>query len=53
MASYCAYKGRASYFSVPDGPSELAWTYREPFREQVAVIVDGQRCGRPVPPWSG
>lgn len=52
--SYCAYKGRASYLSVPDGPSDVAWTYREPLREaepirdhiaffdeRVDVTVDG------------
>jgi uncharacterized protein (DUF427 family) len=64
--SYCAYKGRASYFSVPDGPSDVAWAYHEPLREaepvrdhiaffdeQVDVIIDGQRRERPVTPWSG
>jgi uncharacterized protein (DUF427 family) len=64
--SYCAYKGRASYFSVPDGPSDVAWTYHEPlheaepvrnhiafFDERVDVIVDGQRRERPITPWSG
>jgi uncharacterized protein (DUF427 family) len=64
--SYCAYKGRASYFSVPDGPADLAWTYHQPLREaepvtghvaffdeRVDVIVDGRRRERPVTPWSG
>lgn len=59
--TYCAYKGRASYFSVPDGPSDVAWTYPEPlhdaepvrdliafFDERVDVIVDGERRQRPV-----
>jgi uncharacterized protein (DUF427 family) len=54
--SYCAYKGRASYFSVPDGPADVAWTYHEPlreaepvtdriafFNERVDIIVDGRR----------
>lgn len=63
--SYCAYKGRASYFSVPDGPADVAWTYQDPlreadpvtdrvafFNERVDVIVDGQREPRPVTPWS-
>lgn len=63
--SYCAYKGRASYLSVPDGPPDVAWTYpaplpeAEPVRERVAffnekvdIIVDGQRQERPVTPWS-
>lgn len=64
--SYCAYKGRASYYSVPDGPSDVAWTYHQPLREaeavrdriaffdeRVDVIVDGRRRERPVTPWSG
>lgn len=64
--TYCAYKGRASYFSVPEGPSDLAWTYPAPlreaepvrdriafFNEKVDVIVDGERQQRPVTPWSG
>ena len=64
-ATYCAYKGRASYYSVPDGPRDVAWTYHEPlhdaepvrdricfFDERVDVIVDGKRRDRPVTPWS-
>ena len=64
--SYCAYKGRASYFSVPDGPPDVAWTYHQPlreaepvtdhvafFNERVDIIVDGGRRERPVTPWSG
>ncbi|HYB34408.1 MAG TPA: DUF427 domain-containing protein [Mycobacterium sp.] len=63
--TYCAYKGRAMYYSVPDGPQDLAWTYHEPFHdaepvrdriaffdERVDVIVDGQRRERPLTPWS-
>jgi uncharacterized protein (DUF427 family) len=63
--SYCAYKGRASYFSVPDGPADVAWTYHQPLREaepvrdhvaffdeRVDVIVDGRPRRRPVTPWS-
>ena len=63
--TYCAYKGRASYYSVPDGPRDVAWTYHEPlhdaelvrdricfFDEQLDVIVDGERRERPVTPWS-
>jgi uncharacterized protein (DUF427 family) len=54
--TYCAYKGRASYFSVPDGPADVAWTYHRPlreaepvtdriafFNERVDIIVDGER----------
>jgi uncharacterized protein (DUF427 family) len=64
-ATYCAYKGRASYYSVPDGPRDVAWTYHEPlhdaepvrdricfFDERVDVIVDGKHRDRPVTPWS-
>jgi uncharacterized protein (DUF427 family) len=59
--TYCAYKGRASYYSVPGGPTDVAWTYHEPlhdaepvrdriafFDERVDVIVDGARRQRPV-----
>jgi uncharacterized protein (DUF427 family) len=63
--TYCAYKGRASYYSVPDGARDVAWTYHEPlhdaeqvrdricfFDERLDVIVDGERRSRPVTPWS-
>ena len=63
--TYCAYKGRASYFSVPDGPRDVAWTYHEPlhdaeqvrdricfFDERLDVTVDGERRHRPVTPWA-
>lgn len=63
--TYCAYKGRASYFSLPGGRTDIAWTYREPLREaepirdlvcffdeHVDVIVDGQHRTRPHTPWS-
>ena len=63
--TYCPYKGQASYDSVPDGPRDVAWTYREPlhdaepvrdricfFDERVDVFVDGQRRDRPVTPWT-
>jgi len=54
--SYCAYKGRASYFSVADGPADVAWTYHQPlheaepvtdriafFNERLDIIVDGRQ----------
>jgi uncharacterized protein (DUF427 family) len=57
--TFCAYKGRASYWSVA-GRDGVAWTYREPlpdaarlaglvafFDEIVDVTVDGQRRERP------
>jgi uncharacterized protein (DUF427 family) len=63
--TYCAYKGRATYYSIPDGPADVAWTYHDPFHdaepvrdricffdERVDVIVNGQRRERPVTPWS-
>jgi uncharacterized protein (DUF427 family) len=64
-ATFCAYKGRAGYLSVPGGPADVAWTYPEPlheaepvrdliafFNERVDVIVDGRRQDRPITPWS-
>lgn len=63
--TYCAYKGRASYYSVPGGPADLAWAYHEPlldavpvrdricfFDEHVDVFVDGECAERPVTAWS-
>jgi uncharacterized protein (DUF427 family) len=63
--TYCAYKGRASYFSMPEGLSDVAWTYHAPlreaepvrdriafFNEKVDVIVDGRPAERPVTAWS-
>jgi uncharacterized protein (DUF427 family) len=63
--SDCAYKGRASYLSVPGGPADIAWTYHHPlreaepirdlvafFNERVDVIVNGQRRQRPITPFS-
>jgi uncharacterized protein (DUF427 family) len=60
----CAYKGQASYFSLPD-VADVAWTYPEPlreasevqgyvafFNEHVDIFVDGERLERPVTPWS-
>ena len=66
--TFCAYKGRASYWSATVGARtvpDIAWTYEEPlhdaaqvrgliafFNEHVDVTVDGQRQERPVTPWS-
>ncbi|MGV0810428.1 DUF427 domain-containing protein [Mycolicibacterium boenickei] len=63
--TYCAYKGRATYYSLPGGPADLAWAYHEPltdagpvrdricfFDEHVDVIIDGVRMERPVTAWS-
>ena len=62
--SFCAYKGRAWYFSLDD-EEDVAWTYPEPLREAaevtdrvaffnelVDIVVDGTPLGRPVTPWS-
>lgn len=60
----CAYKGFASYLSLPDEP-DIAWTYTDPlreaaevkdriafFNERVDLVVDGRRVDRPTTPWS-
>jgi uncharacterized protein (DUF427 family) len=57
--TYCPYKGRASYWSVP-GRADIAWTYQQPlpdavqlaglvafFDELVDVTVDGVPRPRP------
>ena len=62
--SRCAYKGEASYWSLPD-VEDVAWFYPAPLREagevkdriaffdeMVDVVVDGDRRERPVTPWS-
>jgi uncharacterized protein (DUF427 family) len=62
--TYCAYKGQASYWSLP-GEDDVAWTYVEPlreasevtghvafFNERVDIVVDGELVQRPVTPWS-
>ncbi|MFI0150262.1 DUF427 domain-containing protein [Streptomyces lydicus] len=35
----CPFKGTASYWSLPDGPKDIAWAYPEPHAE-VAQIKD-------------
>jgi uncharacterized protein (DUF427 family) len=58
--TFCAYKGEASYWSVPP-TADLAWTYRDPlpemrrlaglvafFDELVDVTVDGEPRNRPA-----
>ena len=60
----CAYKGQASYLSLPDIP-DIAWTYPDPlreaaevkdriafFNERVDLVIDGRPIQRPVTPWS-
>jgi uncharacterized protein (DUF427 family) len=66
--TYCACKGRASYWSVAPGGGQLddiAWAYEDPlhdatqvrgliafFDERIDVTLDGVRLQRPVTPWS-
>ena len=63
--TYCAYKGRASYLSLPGGPPDVAWSYHEPLREaepvrdlvcffdeHLDVTVDSEAQERPITPWS-
>ena len=66
--SYCAYKGRASYWSATVGGRlvpDLAWSYEEPlheaarvrglvafFDERIDLSLDGRRRERPITPWS-
>jgi uncharacterized protein (DUF427 family) len=62
--TFCAYKGQASYRSLPD-EADLAWSYPQPlreaaeitdriafFNERVDLVVDGRLLERPVTPWS-
>jgi uncharacterized protein (DUF427 family) len=66
--TYCAYKGRARYWSIGaiDGAgTDLIWCYEEPltdasavagylafFDERSDLVVDGTPRERPVTPWS-
>jgi uncharacterized protein (DUF427 family) len=66
--TFCAYKGRASYWSAAAGGhrlTDIAWTYENPrhdaaqvrgliafFDERIDVILDGERLTRPITPWS-
>ena len=62
--TFCAYKGQATYWSLPDAP-DVAWSYPQPLREaaevtdriaffdeRVDLVVDGEALARPVTPWS-
>ena len=31
--SYCPFKGRASYWSLPGGERDVAWSYEDPYPE--------------------
>ena len=62
--TFCAYKGRASYWSL-EGEPDVAWSYPEPLREareiagliaffdeRVEVELEGRAMERPLTPWS-
>jgi uncharacterized protein (DUF427 family) len=62
--TFCAYKGEASYWSLP-AEDDLVWTYERPLREAAEVtgrlaffnelvdlVVDGELLDRPITPWS-
>jgi uncharacterized protein (DUF427 family) len=61
--TWCAYKGHASYWSLPDA-ANIAWYYPDPLREaaevrdriafwdeRVDVVLDGERRERPITPF--
>jgi uncharacterized protein (DUF427 family) len=63
----CAYKGRATHWSVPgdDDLRDIAWTYEQPlddalpvaglvafYTERLDLSIDGARQKRPLTPWS-
>jgi len=63
--SHCPFKGDATYWSVKDGPADIAWTYKEPipgaeqikglicfYNEKVDVEIDGEPVARPATRWS-
>jgi uncharacterized protein (DUF427 family) len=66
--TWCAYKGRATYWSVPgDDPalSRIAWSYEDPlhdaeqvrglvsfFSERLDLVVDGKLVPRVWTPWT-
>ncbi len=45
-ATYCPFKGHASYFSLVNGPENAVWTYEQPYdemsviRERLAFYAD-------------
>jgi uncharacterized protein (DUF427 family) len=63
-STFCAYKGRASYWSAP-GHQDVVWAYPAPlreaaevtgrfafFNEHVDIVVDGTTLERPMTFWS-
>lgn len=37
--TYCPFKGKASYYSLANGPGNAVWTYEEPY-DEVSVIKE-------------
>lgn len=35
--TYCPFKGRASYYSLVNGPENAVWTYERPYDEMTAI----------------
>lgn len=35
--TYCPFKGKASYYSVKNGPENAVWTYETPYDEMTAI----------------
>jgi len=63
--SQCPYKGIAVYWTMKEGPRDIAWAYPFPipecpkienlvsfFNEKVDIYVDGELQARPVTQWS-
>jgi len=36
-ATYCPFKGHASYFSLVNGPENAVWTYEQPYDEMSVI----------------
>jgi len=35
--TYCPFKGKASYYSLKDGPQNAVWTYEQPYDEMSSI----------------
>jgi uncharacterized protein (DUF427 family) len=36
-STYCPFKGHASYYSIPGGPENVAWSYEAPYDELLPI----------------
>jgi uncharacterized protein (DUF427 family) len=36
-STHCPYKGHASYYTVPGGPENVAWSYEAPYDEMLEI----------------